>query len=148
MTIKRAEITKIPPTKELSPGYSFKISQAKIGARITCKSIIRDTSEAEIYFGPVNISKLPIGTQIRHKIKGYKIVSCSTEKFFTNGRTKRATAYIPMALDLITNLDDPCRAKVKTSAVKTAIPIPKKSPKEVAKEFYKELFKHFPKDFL
>ena len=37
-----------------------------------------------------------------------------------------------MALDLITNLDDPCRAKVKTSAVKIAIPIPKRSPKEVA----------------
>ena len=73
MTIKRAEITKIPPTKELNPGYSFKISQAKIGARITCKSIIRDTSEAEIYFGPVNISKLPIGTQIRQKLKGTKL---------------------------------------------------------------------------
>ena len=122
----------MPPIKEVNPGFSFKISQAKIGARITCKSIIRDTSEAVIYFGPVNIRKLPIGTQTRHKIKRYKTVSFSTEKSFTKGRTKSATTYIPMALDLITNLEEPCRTKVKTSAVKIEIHTPKRSPNQVA----------------
>ena len=121
-----AVITQKPPSNEVDPGYSFNISQAKSGARITCKSKMRDTSEAVIYLGPVNMRKLPTGTQTKHKIKRYKIPSFSTEKLLTNGRTNIATTYIPMALDLRTSLELPCRVRVKTSAVKIAMAIPKK----------------------